>query len=254
MHKRVFSVFLCLWLALMALGAPVRAAGNAPQYVTAETALVIAQAWANTILAGQGSWGGAAQAQAGQPQEMRRGARLLGYYIPILPQGYVLVPLRTELAPVKAYSDTGKVDIASDTGLADLLKIGLERPLNAIETRAGPVAQAATADVLPLLEVSYNSLWQALADPLGPQAPLNYASGGVMTPTSWDQGDPYWDNDPAGDGGTTVVGCSPSSSNGDAILRTQPPMLQRDALLSDFNCNLRKRATWRGCARRWRLK
>ena len=65
---------------------------------------------------------------------------MLGYFVPVEPAGFVVVSLRRELEPVKAYSDESDLDTAVDVGPAALIKDGMARILDAVETEAGSVA------------------------------------------------------------------------------------------------------------------
>jgi hypothetical protein len=186
-----------------------------------DEALTVANNWVTLIVHLTGSWGAAPEARVVGIEEFRRGERLLGYYCPVSPRGFVIITLRRELAPVKAYSEDSALEPEMDVGMADLLKIGLERTLDAIEARAGPIATARPEDVARLVESPRYATWDALSlEPMAFRRSLaersprtavlleNYQEGEILLSTSWHQRDPYRALAPMGDGGQCKVGCN----------------------------------------------
>ena len=97
MKQWIFGFLItCLVLTLLVL--PVSA-----QPVTADDARSVAQNWVALTIRQQGDWGGSPTAQIGEIREFRQGDRLIGYFCPVSPQGFLVISLRRELAPVKAY-------------------------------------------------------------------------------------------------------------------------------------------------------
>ena len=124
------------------------------------------------------------------------------------PHGYLVVSLHKELASVKAYS----VDSELDQGMADVIKIFMERMLDAVEVDLGrPINPADRFD--EFLETNYRPARDVLVDKdfdasaySGPMrsraAGMNYQEGEVLLSTAWSQGPPwnetcpypgYWD-------------------------------------------------------------
>jgi hypothetical protein len=143
-------------------------------------------------------------------QEFKRGDRRLGHFCRVDPQGYVLVSLRRELVPVRASSETSDLDPRSEEDLADLIKDGLERMLDHIETTLGPIEHVGTEELLSLGFTDYRPVWEALER--GDQK-INYQAGEELLASEWNQGIPYNDQCPApppGDDCTApkcAVGC-----------------------------------------------
>jgi hypothetical protein len=223
MMKKPFCGCLIVLIACLALTrfAPVWADPPESELVTADEAFAVAQNWVTLIVHLKGSWGGTAAAQVLGVEEFRRGDRSLGYYCPVAPQGFVIVTLRRELAPVKAYSEASDLEPTSVQGMADLLKIGLEQTLDTIEVQVGAVATARPEDVARLVESPGYEAWHALSlDPTEFRRSLagrsletavlleNYQEGEWLLTTSWDQKDPFWELTPMGDGGQCLVGCN----------------------------------------------
>ena len=101
MNKLMLYILLASFAALAPVSR-VRA-----ELVTKEAARTVANNWINTIIQKKGSWGDANSAFVEEIKEFKRDERLLGYFCRVWPKGYLIVSLRKELAPVKAYSATG---------------------------------------------------------------------------------------------------------------------------------------------------
>jgi len=199
MRTMIFgTLIICLLLPLLAF--PVCA-----ELVTADDARSVAQNWVALTIRHQGDWGGSPTAQIGEIQEFMQGDRLIGYFCPVSPQGFLVIPLRRELAPVKAYSDTSNLDPDSDEGTAGLIKEQMAENIDTIEKEAGPVESVSSAAVTSLIEVNYLGSWDVLdtsssAFETGIQrmeADSNYQQGGILLTSSWSQGYPYYNQCPA---------------------------------------------------------
>lgn len=204
-------IFALLIAVLFQAASPILA-----EKATPDEALNIAKNWVTVILAKKGAWGDSPTAQVMSVQEFKRGGRLLGYFCPVSPRGYIIVSLRKPLEPVKAYSETSNINPASDNGMADVIKLGMERVLSAVESRVGTPEKARTEDIERILDVNYLRSWEKLAvDPATFRSELesrivtaDYAESDVLLTTSWHQEEPYNDQCPPGDGcDHCVVGC-----------------------------------------------
>jgi hypothetical protein len=175
------------------------------EIVTTDKALIVADNWINTIILKKGSWGEADSAHVDSIKEFKRGERVLGYFCNVEPVGYIIVSLRKEFAPVKAYSARSELEPDMDEGMADLLKDKMERILNKVEERFGSVGTARSEDVSSLFEVDYRETWEQLeagvlpiekAD-VGTEAASDYVErgdyqeGDILLDTTWHQGHPY---------------------------------------------------------------
>jgi hypothetical protein len=214
--KHIIPVML---LAAAGLTVPARA-----QVAAAQDALRVANNWISLIIANRGSWGDSNTAVVQGVEDFKRGERPIGYFCCVWPKGYIIVSLRKELAPVKAYSATCDLDPALDEGMADLLKGCMERILDKIEQQAGPVMSARTQDVAGIVEIDYRDVWTALEGDVstvinsvepsdGDVGTMDYQEGDILLTTDWHQHDPYNRDCPApppGDDCTSarcVVGC-----------------------------------------------
>jgi hypothetical protein len=124
---------------------------------------------------------------------------MLGYFCAVKPKGYVVLSVRKELAPVKAYSDTSDLAPDSDQGMADYIKGGMERILDTIEQQIGPVSSAKAEHLEQILEINYRRAWEELNHPTarfreglnsGP-LPMDYQGGDVLLTSEWHQDAPY---------------------------------------------------------------
>ena len=199
MRQLIFGFLItCLFLQLLVL--PVSA-----QPVTADDARAVAQNWIALKIQQQGNWSGSPTAQIGEIQEFKQGDRVIGYFCPVNPKGFLVISLRRELAPVKAYSDTSNLDPDANDGLTDLIKLQMADILDTIEQKAGPVASVSSAEVTPLMEFNYLGSWDVLdtnASAFQYQFQVdhiesNYQQGGTLLTTQWHQFEPYYNEVPA---------------------------------------------------------
>ncbi len=232
MKKILLIYLLTLFFAL----------GNAgllmAQQATEEEALAVATSWISAIIAKYGEWGGAKSASVKSITPFSRRGNQVGYFCMVHPQGYIIISLRKEMAPVKAYSATGTLDPKSEEGMADLLKGNMERILLKIARteQQHTSSPGTTASLGDLLEIDYQPAWKSLASgdlkaimtipqqaeeqQLPEQAemedgapvilPLNYQEGEVLLTSDWHQFAPYNNNCPD-------YGCA-TTSNGRALV------------------------------------
>jgi hypothetical protein len=197
--KNITIRILIASFAVMACIPEVRA-----EIVTTDEALVVANNWINTIIRKKGSWGEADSAHVDNIQEFKRGQRVLGYFCKVEPVGYIIVSLRKEFAPVKAYSARSELDPDMNEG-ADFLKARMVRILDRIEKQFGSVTTARSEDVSGLFEVDYKEAWEQLEAGVQPteksdvsvEATADYVEGGnyqegdELIEARWHQWYPY---------------------------------------------------------------
>ena len=178
---------------------------------------IISRNWINAIVAETGSWGSYQKASVKTMIEFKRGDRLLGYFYPVDPTGYILISLRKELAPVKAYSASCNLDPFNDEGMTDLLKVCMERILDTIEQRFGQIDLVNTSDLENMVEINYKPEWNNLlkSNPVfkvkKEKSKDNYEEGDILLSSDWHQGPPYNDDCPwmdcSNSNGRAIVGC-----------------------------------------------
>ncbi len=169
--------------------------------VTGLDAVVIASNFVDHMIDIYGKWGDAKEAEVVSCDDVWRGDMLLGYYVTISPSGYVFVPATRWLAPVKSFSFTESFDPESDTGYWQLVKDAVESACKTIEETYGESALLSSS--LPPKQVT--DQWSWILG--GAQAPASVDTVGPLLNTRWDQGVPFNDSCPMGDGGRCLVGC-----------------------------------------------
>jgi hypothetical protein len=225
--KKLMLSILIVCLAVMGTWSPVRA-----QMATMDEALTVARNWIRVIIQKKGDWGGYETAEVFEIQEFKRGERFVGYFCRVNPKGYIVVSLRRELAPVKAYSAVNDLDPESEEGMADLLKGSMERILNRINQVMRLEKAGGPERVTDILEIDYRDAWGELegdvetpkgepkSDEGSPDERLesggmemNYQEGDVLLSSNWYQSDPFNQQVPAPPGGDDctaahcAVGC-----------------------------------------------
>lgn len=206
--KNLIIAILIASLAIMVPVSPVQA-----EMVTVDEALTVANNWITLIIHNEGDWGGSESAEVEEIEEFKRGERVIGYFCHVKPKGFIVVSLRKELAPVKAYSAVSDLDPESDEGMADVIKMRMDGILNAIEQQIGPVQSARTEDVKNILETNHRPTWDELGGNVetfkaGLESgviEMNYEKGEWLLSSDWHQGPPY--NDQCPDKGCTWYPC-----------------------------------------------
>ena len=122
--------------------------------VPQDEALTMANNWIRLIVTKTGEWNGVENAAVTWIEPFMRGNRVLGHFCRVSPSGYILVSLRRELAPIKAYSTTCNLDPSLENNLTDLLKDAMERVIDRIETRFGPIESVSPQELGAVLEES----------------------------------------------------------------------------------------------------
>ncbi len=167
-----------------------------------QEALTIARNYVSFILINEGNWGGSDSAEIVSIQEFKRGDRTLGYFCPVQPQGFLVLSLHKELAPVRAYSGRCNLNPETEEGLTDLIKDKMEGILDGVEEQLGRPLQP-DDKIGGLLEINYRAISDVLAfeafDPEEYREPqrvrtgggMDYQEGEVLLTSSWHQRPPY---------------------------------------------------------------
>jgi len=188
------------------------------QLINTDLALKAANNWISLIIEKKGSWGGLEYAEIEEIMDLTREGKKIGYYCKVYPRGFIIVSLRKELAPIKAYSATTCINPDSDEGLPDLLKGKMAKIVDTLEKQLGSLAQIKSSEMNNFLETNHISVWDELIGRNGKISTeafqsgintMNYGGGEILLKTSWGQGDPYNGRTPAGDAcDHTPVGCT----------------------------------------------
>ncbi len=230
--KNIFiSIMVISVIAISCL--PLRA-----QPVSIDEANTVAQNWIRAIIDKKGDWGGFDTAQINEIVAFTHKGKTVGYFCKVEPRGFILVSMRRELAPIKAYSARNDLDPEAEEGLTDLLRGQMGSILNRFENlEASAVKQAtqinkADSPEQPVeLEIDYRSVWDSLENhpeifmttPPVPEETrdmgsdsdsggdaANYQEGEILLTSHWHQFPPYNNDCPH-------LGCS-QTSNGRAVV------------------------------------
>lgn len=189
---------LCLVLVFLVALVP---ASVHSAMVTSDEAITVAGNFLEYVVEMRGSWGASDSPEIAGCYDLKRGDLLLGYHLSIRPSGHIVVSVLKELSPVKSFSFTEDFATDSEEGYWCLLKDAMEHTLLAMEDRYGalPLVKAGIAPA------KVAEQWDWL---LGSgMAPASMDTVGPLVVTRWDQGVPFNDSCPPGDGGTCLVGC-----------------------------------------------
>ena len=211
--KKLILIFVILCIVSVLVPSIVLA-----KNVKIEDARQAAENWVALITALKGSWGGSEEAYVEDVQEFRQRGRKIGYFANVHPKGFIIVSVRKELAPIKAYSDENDLNPDADTGLPDLIKGKMNRIIRGIEQRAGVLDRIPDHALDRILEINYHSAWDDLIGTEGERSAsaftdevvvaMNYQGGDYLIRSSWHQNPPY-------NNMTPDLGCT-TTSNGRA--------------------------------------
>jgi hypothetical protein len=160
------------------------------------------------------AWAGSDNPQITQSFDLISGDMAVAKVYNISPDGFVIVPIIKELPPVKAYSETGRIDADDNGGIAQLLKDVLVIKLETHERVFGELDAVPEGEGESGFWLGYHIRWDTFsqsADDFNSyllnknRAPLE--QGGPLVTSMWHQHEPYKNYCPNGDGGRCVVGC-----------------------------------------------
>ncbi len=186
------------------------------QSIDKDKASQVANNWIQMVIDKNGQWGDNENAVVQQIREFKSSDRLIGYFCPVNPKGFIVVSLRKELAPVKVYSDRFNLNPMEEKGMTDLIKTCMLRVIDTIESRLGNVDAINTSDMVSIIDVDYRQNWEYIEGYVSGMIPLdspisdNYQEGDILLTSNWDQNPPYNNDCP-------YLGCT-SPSNGRAVV------------------------------------
>jgi len=170
-----------------------RASGMAAS-VDRRTAEAIGARWLQMAVDQRGSWAGDLAPAVRRVTPLTCNGMTVGWLCEIAPAGYVVVPSRRELSPIKASSEHGRADAAASGGFSGFV-------LDDLCDRVARLARAGDPSV------PSHPAWDRLLGG-GLQDKSVFEEAGPLLTTRWTQGWPYNTACPTGDGGRTFVGCT----------------------------------------------
>lgn len=216
--KRIFCVVMIIFGAIITIPCYAQITPVSP-----EEAAIVAGNWLQLGQELSWGWRGVQTPKAPDAKTLERDGEIMGYCFETGEEGYIVVPACRELPPITAYSTTSSLDVKNEDGFAGLLKDALSYKMNVVKSVLDPAAPAPQQSLRRDID-DYRRLWDAyLADyttftrvveehnrrmiPDGGRGRYALDDFGPLIATSWDQGNPYYNDCPAGDGGLCVVGC-----------------------------------------------
>ncbi len=200
------------------------------EVATEDEARQVAENWLTYIGFQVGNWAGQDRPSIVGVTEIALTDTLLGWCFSVSPKGNIVVPALKELPPVKTYSDRHNLDVDDADGFPKLLKEQLQSRFSAYASRYGSL----DAPQPPAGEVLFSRTnaeeWQRFLQ--APSAFRSALSGGRLEPmtevgplltTEWQQGDPYNQLCPDGDGGQCIVGCVATAAAQIMRYHSHPP-------------------------------
>jgi hypothetical protein len=181
--------------------------------------------WIALTIQQEGTWGGYAEADIDEIEEIVIDGRLAGYCCHVRPAGYIVVQAVRGLAPIRAYSATSDLLLSVETGAADFVRARLGCILDAVEEQIGPAESVDSEDLRGILQSDYSADWAELSRSpgvfaedlrMGETEVFDNLTPGVALCTSvWGQKDPYNQHAPS-DPDCLPDGCCPNEhcSNG----------------------------------------
>ncbi|MFH2035677.1 MAG: C10 family peptidase [Candidatus Zixiibacteriota bacterium] len=166
--------------------------------------------WLSYIVNGRGDWAGSLSPSISLSIPIEVEGITVAYAYNIEPDGYIIVSLPEELAPIKAYSPHGKYDPNRPTGLPAILYEDYTNKLDIISNNE----EISYDDEVSLANENQKRLRSLLLLPK--EEYVAYLAGksddkaetvGPLIATEWHQGAPYNNYCPIGDGGRTAVWC-----------------------------------------------
>lgn len=176
--------------------------------------------WLNYIVYQNGSWNGEISPQLMEGQEIFYENQMLGYYFPVNPSGFIVVPVLKELPPIKLYDETSSLDVTEDQGMAGLIREVLYHRITMYIKRYGDLNAVQPASGEVMLGSNHRERWtqllksrsEFLADLYADKMTRQTTVGPLLT-SLWHQSGPYNSLCPVGDAAcvTCPNGGSPSS-------------------------------------------
>jgi hypothetical protein len=175
----------------------------------------VAANWLTYVVNREGNWEKSTSPVISSSADLTWGDTLLARVYSVAPNGYVVVPLMKELAPVKVYSSNSQFDVNQTQGFPQLLRENLIWQMRLFIQDYGSIDAVQPDRGTPLFSPEERGQWDRFAVDQKQFATTLSASlrapeeqVGPLTTSAWHQGSPYNMLCPIGWGGDrSVVGC-----------------------------------------------
>ena len=211
MKNSIINIVVTTILVLIA--APVISLAYSPT-VSDQQARQAAENWTFYLIAEKGGWGDATQPVVESAQIISDGSDTLGYYFDISPSGYIICPASNLLPPIKSYSTSHGLNLVDEQSFAGILREILKQKTGIIADFRGDLPRYANAGIDTTELKNYRKLWEIYSlekqdffEEIGKFGFNPTDDLGPLLESTYEQGDPYNQMCPMGNGGRCVVGC-----------------------------------------------
>ncbi|MCB2210695.1 C10 family peptidase [bacterium] len=172
-----------------------------------------------TFMASTGEWDAGANATVRLERMLEADGEIIGYYVEVEPDGYLLIPAFRELPPVKAYAEHGRLSFDHPESPGAWLLSILRQKAQVLERY--PDRDAMARDGIDMEAVDrYSRLWDVFTEPsatafissLGENQLDEYTPGQVLLDCLWHQGPPFNIFCPVIDREYAWVGCAATAA------------------------------------------
>ncbi len=170
--------------------------------------------WLHYFVQSEGSWAGSTTPQVIAKEDIVVDGKLLGQCFSIAPDGYIVVPVLRELSPVKAFSESGRLDFDDIAGLDAMIRDDLKGHTDDFVAHYGDMSAAVDNKADDTFAAGIQTAWDrfSLNDSqfdayLISKGDTKPEEVGPLLTTAWSQTAPYNNYCPPGDGATCVVWC-----------------------------------------------
>jgi len=174
----------------------------------------VAANWLTYTVDRQGNWSGSSIPSITGSAELTWNDTLLARVYAISPQGFVLVPVMKELAPVKVYSASSPFEVTETRGPVQMIRENLIYQMRLFIQNYGSIDAVQPGGGTLIFAREERAQWDrfavdqsTFANTLakGPQSPETVV--GPLTKSIWHQSEPFNTLCPMGDSGRCYVGC-----------------------------------------------
>jgi hypothetical protein len=186
--------------------------------------------WLSWIVNAKGDWGGSSSPQIANSYNILNENEVIGRYFEISPAGFVFVPVVKEMIPVKAYSETSRLNFSAPGGMSALIKDVMTAQIADFVRSYGSidVPQPTTGTIL--YDPAQRETWinflktdKEFTANLNSKAKETSSTIGPLLTTTWHQFEPYNELCPIGDYGRCVVGCVATAASQILAYHKWPP-------------------------------
>ncbi|MBN1211512.1 MAG: C10 family peptidase, partial [candidate division Zixibacteria bacterium] len=181
---------------------------SAAETAAAEESELVCQNWLTNIVAQKGGWAGETNPQIIKVDELIENDTLLARIYTISPDGFIIVPILKDMAPVKFYTDEGRFDMDQRFGFPQMMREILQNRIRVYVETYGSLDAVQPPDGEVMFGREHRKQWDTYSVAKSSfSTSLGVDDLGPLLTSRWHQFEPYWNYCPYGDGDRCVVGC-----------------------------------------------